>query len=85
MRLFGFDIVHQFKLLGIHFQNNIDPAHQFSQQYDAIQKDLFSWMKYNLSLLKKAEVIKIIALTKINHIAAIIPQSSNKILQSIES
>ena len=83
-----FETVHQFKLLGIKFDNKLDPAimqGNYTKQFNGIKRDLFSWSEVHLLQLEKAQIVKTYTLSKIHHIAVTVPTPDNKAIHSIEA
>ena len=87
MNRLGFKIVHQFRLLGIEFDNKLDPTvmqGNYTNKFNSIKRHLFSWSKLHLSQLEKTQIVKTYALSKINHIAVIVPTPNSKAIHSIK-
>ena len=57
----------------------------YIKQFNSIKRDLFSWSNLCLSQLEKAQIVKTYALSKINHIAVIVPTPNSKTLHSIKA
>ena len=57
----------------------------YTKQLEKKRKEIFIWIRAQLSNKEKAQVVKIHGLSKFNHIAAIIPDPPNKISDQIES
>ena len=57
----------------------------YSLQMEKMRKEIFVWIRARLSNKEKAQIAKIHGLSKFNHIAAILPDTSKKIIKEIES
>ena len=74
-------MVNRVKLLGIKFDNKLDPTilqGNYIKQFNSIKRDLFSWSKLHFSKLDKAQIVKTYDLSKINHIAVVVPTHTSK-------
>ena len=56
----------------------------FTKQFDLIKRDLFSWSRKGLFLLKKVKVVMAYALVKINNVVVIVTKPPDNILRSID-
>ena len=57
----------------------------YVKQLEKMRKEIFIWIRARLSNEEKAQVVKVHGLSKFNHIAAILPDPHNKIIEQIES
>ena len=74
-----------FKLLGINFHNNLERMEtNFKDKIDEIKKLLNAWFYRKLTPYGKICLIKTLALSKLSHIALVIPSLEKKDLQELE-
>ena len=75
-----------FSLLGIEFDNNLDRMHNnFERKVLKIEKLLNSWSYRYLTPLGKTTVVKTLGLSKISHIALVIPNPSKNMIKRVNS
>ena len=75
-----------FSLLGINFDNKLEQMDQnYHEKIDEIKKLLQGWLYRHLSPYGKIVVLKSIALSKLSHIALVIPTLSKNDLKRIET
>ena len=80
------EFVKKFKLLGIEFDSKLEHMQDnYVKQLEKMRKEIFIWIRARLSNEEKAQVVKVHGLSKFNHIAAILPDPHNKIIEQIES
>ena len=74
-----------FTLLGITFDNNLENMEDnFWHQFRSIEKLLATWIYRHLTPYGKVTVIKTLALSKLSHLALVIPTPSKKMLKTLE-
>ena len=78
--------VRNFTLLGINFNNNlIGMESNFNQKLETIDKMLASWLYRYLTPYGKITIIKTLALSKLSHVALIIPNPTKQMFKQIET
>ena len=78
--------VKNFTLLGINFNNNlIGMESNFTEKLEIIEKMLASWFYRYLTPYGKITIIKTLALSKLSHVALIIPNPTKQMFKQIES
>ena len=74
-----------FKLLGITFDNNLEKMDEnFFEKIKEMEKVLNSWLYRYLTPYGKITVIKSLALSKISHLALVLPSLNAKMIKDIE-
>ena len=77
--------VKKFTLLGINFDNNlIGIESNFTEKLESIEKMLASWLYRYLTPYGKVNIIKTLALSKLSHVALIIPNPTKQMFKQIE-
>ena len=80
------DWVSKFTLLGINFHNNLENMDEnFDNKIDEIEKLLNCWIYRTLTVYGKITVIKTLALSKLSHLALVLPDLDKKKLKIIEN
>ena len=75
----------EFTLLGIDFNNNLDNMDRnFDKKIKVIEKLLSCWMHRTLTVYGKITIIKSLALSKLSHLALVLPDLDNKQIKTIE-
>ena len=78
--------VKTFNLLGINFDNNLTSMESnFTKKLEEIDKMLASWLFRYLTPYGKVMIIKSLALSKLGHMALVIPNPTKQMLKQIES
>ena len=68
------DWASEFTLLGIEFENNLEKMHcNFDSKIEDIEKLLNCWINRTLTVYGKITVIKTLALSKLSHLALVLP------------
>ena len=76
----------KFRLLGIDFDNNLDlMTLNFEKKIQDIKHLLNTWIYRSLSVYGKIVVIKTLALSKLSHLALVLPNLSLSNIKSLES
>ena len=82
---FKLEWAKSFKLLGITFDSYLQNMEQnFYNKMKEIKKVLGSWFNRHLTPFGKITVIKSLALSKLSHLALVVPTLNKKILKEIE-
>ena len=77
--------VKNFKLLGLNFDNNLESMESnFSDKLREIEKMLACWLYRYITPYGKITIIKSLALSKLSHVALIIPNPSKQMFKRIE-
>ena len=80
------DWTREFTLLGMKFQNNLENMEvNFNTKLEVIKKLLNCWFYRTLTVYGKITVIKTLALSKLSHLALVLPNLNNKKIKEIES
>ena len=75
-----------FKLLGIRFDNNLNTMESnFYDKIEEIEKMLASWLYRYITPYGKVTIIKSLALSKLSHVALVIPNPSKQMFKQIET
>ena len=78
--------VKEFTLLGINFDNNLSKMESnFEEKISKIEKLLSHWSYRYLTPFGKITIIKSLALSKLSHIALVIPDPSKQMFKKLES
>ena len=76
----------QFRLLGIDFDGSLDNMEcNFDSKIKDIEKLLNCWMYRTLTVYGKAVIIKTLALSKLSHLALVLPNLDKKRLKTVEN
>ena len=82
----GLKWVRSFTLLGIKFDNAlINMKNNFDEKIEDIEKMLSNWSYRYLTPFGKITVVKSLGLSKLSHVALVIPNPSKEMLKRIES
>ena len=77
---------NKFRLLGIDFQNNLENMEiNFEQKVDEIKKLLNCWVHRTLTVYGKITIIKTLALSKLSHLALVLPNLDKKQIKLLEN
>ena len=80
------DWVSNFTLLGIEFQNNLEGMDKnFDSKVEDIEKLLNCWINRTLTVYGKLTVIKSLALSKLSHLALVLPNLDKNKLKILET
>ena len=80
------DWAQKFKLLGVEFDNNLETINQnYEIKLKEMRKILDCWMYRSLTVYGKITVIKTLVLSKVSHLALVLPNLSSKHIKEIES
>ena len=80
------DWVNNFRLLGVDFDNDLDNMKvNFDNKIQEIKKLLNVWIYRTMSVYGKIVVIKTLGLSKLSHLAIVLPSLNKKDLKSLES
>ena len=80
------DWVSNFTLLGIEFQNNLEGMDKnFDSKVEDIEKLLNCWINRTLTVYGKLTVIKTLALSKLSHLALVLPNLDKNKLKILET
>jgi hypothetical protein len=75
----------EFTLLGINFDNKLEKMdHNYFEKMNDIEKLLYRWLYRHMSPYGKIVVIKSLALSKLSHIALVVPNLAKNHLQKLE-
>ena len=75
----------EFTLLGINFDNKLEKMDQnYFEKINDIEKLLNRWLYRHMSPYGKIVVIKSLALSKLSHIALVVPNLAKNHLQKLE-
>ena len=78
--------VKTFTLLGINFDSNLENmSSNFTDKVDAVEKMLNNWSYRYLTPFGKVTVVKSLGLSKLSHIALVIPNPSKDMIKRIET
>ena len=78
--------VKNFELLGIHFDNNLEFMNRnFEDKISKIEKLLSHWSYRYLTPYGKVTIIKTLALSKLSHVALVIPNPTKAMFKKIET
>ena len=76
----------QFKLLGIEFHNNLEGMEcNFDYKVEEIKKLFNAWFNRSLTVYGRAVVIKTLALSKLTHLALVLPNLDSKKIKYLEN
>ena len=76
----------EFELLGIKFDNNLEKMNvNFEDKIEKIEKLLSHWSYRYLTPFGKVTVIKSLALSKLSHVALVIPSPTKPMFKKLES
>ena len=75
----------QFKLLGVEFDNDLDNMDSnFALKLDEMKKVLDCWIYRSLTVYGKITVIKSLVLSKVSHLALVLPNLNIRQIRKIE-
>ena len=75
-----------FTLLGITFDNNLEKMQSnFNEKIDKIEKLLFTWSHRYLTPFGKVTIVKTLGLSKISHVALVIPNPNKDMLKRLDT
>ena len=78
--------VKNFTLLGINFDNNLTKMEQnFEDKIEKIEKMLSCWFYRYLTPYGKVTIIKTLALSKLSHVALVVPNPTKQMFKKIET
>ena len=81
----GLDWSSTFRLLGIDFDNKLECMDaNFDAKINEIEKLFNCWMYRNLSIYGKTVIIKSLALSKLSHLALVLPRLDKKKVKRLE-
>ena len=79
------DWSNNFKLLGVEFDNKLENMHtNFDIKLREIEKLFSCWMHRNLTVYGKIVVVKTLALSKLSHLALVLPTLEKQHLKKLE-
>ena len=77
---------NKFRLLGIDFQSNLENMESnFEQKIGEIEKLLNCWIYRTLTVYGKITIIKTLALSKLSHLALVLPNLDKKQIRLLEN
>ena len=80
------DWASQFTLLGINFTNDLENMeNNFDKKIQDIEKLLNCWIHRTLTIYGKITVVKTLALSKLSHLALVLPDLDKKQIKTIET
>ena len=80
------DWVSQFRLLGVDFDSNLENMEcNFDSKIKDIEKLLNCWIYRTLTVYGKAVIIKTLALSKLSHLALVLPNLDKRRLKTVET
>ena len=75
-----------FKLLGLNFDNNLEKMESnFEEKINKIKKLLFTWSYRYLTPFGKITIVKTLGLSKISHVALVIPNPNKDMLKQLNT
>ena len=76
----------KFRLLGVDFHNNLENMDSnFETKIEEIEKLLNCWIHRTLTVYGKITVIKTLALSKLSHLALVLPNLDKKKIKTLET
>ena len=80
------DVTESFRLLGCDFDSTLENiAENFTKAITAMRKELYAWTTIKLSVRGKINVIKTYGISKLNHLAIILPTLNKTHIKEIEN
>ena len=80
------DIVDSFRLLGCTFDPTLENiAENFTKAISAMRKELYAWSTIKLSVRGKINIVKTYGISKLNHLAIILPTLNKTHITEIEN
>ena len=81
----GLKWAHNFDLLGIKFDSNLDHMfNNFTEKIEKIERVLKNWSFRYLTPFGKVTIVKTLGLSKLSHVALIIPNPPVDMIKRIE-